>query len=218
MKFDFFSTDFRKILRCQIFNKLFSSGSWVVSYRRSWKDFGFFFKLSRLCPPLKWSSFKQSNKNSAWTLMMGVTFCPETSVTNRRPTLHNIQVHRRPQILSFLNCGHLFLSGWGCVGLASRSRGMRRGDANAHLRLVHWYTCLTPNLHHLKQKKRKEKKTDPVLSMGHVSRPTLYKYLNTKRHVYYSTDRGKYGNLMHQNYYRFPIQIISYTNTGIYLY
>jgi len=61
-------------------------------------------------------------------------------------------------------------------------------------------------------------KKDAVLSMGHVSRPTLYKYPITKGHVHCSTDRGKYGNLMHQNYYRFRIQIISYANTGLYLY
>jgi len=57
-----------------------------------------------------------------------------------------------------------------------------------------------------------------MLSMGHVSRPTLYKYLNTKGHVYLSTDRGKYGNWMHQNYHRFHIQITRYANTSLYLY
>ena len=62
--------------------------------------------------------------------------------------------------------------------MLSRSQRMRRGDANVHLRLIHWYTSLTRNLHHLKQKK------EAVLSMGLVSRPTLYKYLNTKGHVY----------------------------------
>ena len=52
--------------------------------------------------------------------------------------------------------------------------------------------------------------------MGHVSRPTLYKYLITK--VARVLQYRQYGNLMHRNYYRFRIQIISYANTGLYLY